>query len=107
MSAIDDPIEIEQRLNEKVADHLLSKLYGTEAAQRARDKRLDTRVVAQYPRNYEQLKIEARCNSINDANIASAADPNDKFHQMQGKAGPGPPECASVCVVAKPAKRPS
>jgi hypothetical protein len=107
MSAIDDPIDIEQRLNEKVAGHVLSKLYGTDAAQRARDKRLDTRVVAQYPRNYEQLKTEARCKSINDANIASETDPNDKFHKMQGKAGPLPPECAAVGVVAKPSKRQS
>jgi hypothetical protein len=107
MSAVDDPIEIEQRLNEKVAGQVLTKLYGTEAGQRARDKALDKRVVAQYPRNYDDLKTEARCKAINEANNDSAANPNDKFRQMQGKAGPLPPECAAVGVVAKPAKRQS
>jgi hypothetical protein len=105
MSAVDDPIDIEQRLNEKVAGQMLAKLYGTEAAQRARDKKLDTRVVAQYPRNYADLKTEARCKSILEANNDSAANPHDKFRQMQGQAGPLPPECAAVGVVAKPTKR--
>jgi hypothetical protein len=105
MSAVDDPIEIEQRLNEVAARNVLTKLYGTETAQRARDKALDKRVVAQYPRDYAELKTEARCKSIADANAASEADPNDKFHKMQGKAGPLPPECAAVGVVAKPAKK--
>jgi hypothetical protein len=105
MSAIDDPIDIEQRLTEAAARALLSKLYGTETAQRARDKAIDGRVVAQYPRVYAELKIETRCNTILAANEASAADPNDKFRQMQGQAGPLPAECASVGVVAKPAKK--
>jgi hypothetical protein len=104
MSAVDDPIEIEQRLNEKVAGQVLTKLYGTEAGQRARDKKLDSRVIAQYPRNYEELKTEAKCRSILEANNDSAANPNDKFRQMQGKVGPLPPECAAVGVVAKPSK---
>jgi hypothetical protein len=107
MSAIDDPIDIEQRLNEKISSQVLSKLYGTETAQRARDKALDKRILPQFPRDYNELKIEAKCKSINDANVASAADPNDKFHKMQGKAGPLPPECASVGIVAKPTKRQS
>jgi hypothetical protein len=104
MSAVDDPIEIEQRLNDKVASQVLTKLYGTEAGQRARDKALDKRVVAQYPRNYDELKTEARCKTLLDASNESAANPNDKFRQMQGKPGPLPPECAAVGVVAKPVK---
>jgi hypothetical protein len=102
MSAADDPIDIEQRLNDVASRNVLNKLYGTETARLAAERPQSNKITAQYPRNYADLKTEARCKTLLDANEASAANPNDHFH---GKTAPLPPECAAVGVVAKPVKK--
>jgi hypothetical protein len=91
MAAADDPIDVEQRLTEAAASLVLTRLYGTESAQRAAQRPIDSKVVSQYPRSYVDLKTEARCKTLADANAASAANKNDAFH---GKTGPLPTECA-------------
>ena len=104
ISAADDPIDVEQRLTTSVSKIVLEKLYGTEAAKKAESKPLDSKIAAAYPRQYDDLKVENRCNASAAANAKSAANPSDPFH---GKTQPLPPECAAVGVTEtkKPASK--
>ncbi|MEM7425395.1 MAG: hypothetical protein AAF441_04830 [Pseudomonadota bacterium] len=56
-AAVDDPIEIEQRLATQFAERIMIQIYGSQAAKGAATEPAPPR----YPRSYEELKREVEC----------------------------------------------
>ncbi len=74
LSAINNPVDVEQELTALLSKRVFLRLYGYEKAQQA-EKREPANIKAKYPRDYEELKVEYKCKQ-DYANSKVKADPN-------------------------------
>lgn len=101
LSATDDPIEIEQRLADRLADSVLTQIYGSEVAQGALKRSHDLAVRANYPANYDELRRQQRCKTYANAS-QTAAFPKDTTPNVTFTT---PAECKAMA--AADTRRPS
>ncbi len=74
LSAINNPVEVEQELATLLSKRIFLRLYGGAKAEMAA-KREPARITAKYPRDYESLKVEHKCKQ-DYANSKVKPDPN-------------------------------
>lgn len=97
ISVAQDPINVEQALASELAEQIMQDVYGSAMAKQARERTPGRTVVANYPRSYDDLRIEYRCNTVADTttiNDDHAANP--KFEKIKL-----PPECKGRVATAR------
>ncbi|MGH1351083.1 MAG: hypothetical protein ACRBBN_09785 [Methyloligellaceae bacterium] len=74
LSAINNPVEVEQELTTLISNRIFLRLYGAAKVEMA-SKREPAKITAKYPRDYESLKVEHKCKQ-DYANSKVRVDPN-------------------------------
>lgn len=96
ISAAQNPIEVEQQLASELAEEVLERMYGGDMAKQARERTSARTVVANYPRSYDDLRVEYRCRMIADTqNINQEHAANPTFEKIEL-----PPECKERVATA-------
>lgn len=61
LAAVDNPVEVEQRLATIMAARLLEEVYGSTYAKQVKGRTASRRVAARYPASYAKLKQDLEC----------------------------------------------
>ncbi len=61
VAAIDNPVDVEQRLATELASKILEQVYGSEYARGVKNRQPSKRATPRYPTAYAQLKRDREC----------------------------------------------
>ena len=61
LAAIDNPVDVEQRLATQLAEKLIEQVYGSEYSRTVQNRTASKRARPSYPAPYEKLKRDREC----------------------------------------------